>query len=264
MPFTLFNVVVVCLGGISVWLVATIATKRVIRRMARRSPSSNLNDGPSGAIRQNVIGNAVGGTIAGMVVLVLGFFVTGWLKDNFPNADKRGLPKSPQPKENSEPPKRTPTPPPERKDSSPPKRPDLRPPTPRVETFSGYMVPDTKQYVKVLCYGFPRGVDDDSLAYYLREHLGAHPQTTDDFQATLVLRLEASETLDVPGPGCNNEVMITIEYHFEDLSGTRLASEPFGSGKGHHCTNQDLVQAEKYATGAAIADVKTAILIKHP
>jgi serine/threonine protein kinase len=143
----------------------------------------------------------------------------------------------------------------------PPKRP---PSPPRVESFSGYLVPGTDQYVRIVSAHFPSGVDDKSLAYYFKTHLGAPPQTSDDFHATRLLKLEAREQLDVPVAGCNNAVVVTIEYHFEDLRGSRLAGEPAGVGTGHQCTDRELSQVEKLATEGAIAEIRRAIFDRRP
>jgi len=130
-----------------------------------------------------------------------------------------------------------------------------------VETFSAYATANDSKRVKIVVTGLPPAVDDQSVAFYLRQRLGASLKNSDEFEPNAILRLEASEQLDVPMPGCANEVVIDIQYHFEDVSGRRLPNEPAGSGRGHHCVDESLVQAEKAATDNAIAAIKNDIIL---
>jgi hypothetical protein len=129
------------------------------------------------------------------------------------------------------------------------------------ETFFGYAVPNDSKRVRIVVTGLPSAIDDQSLAFYLRQRLGATLRRSDEFEPNLILRLEAKEKLDVPMPGCANEVVIDIQYHFEDINGERLPGQPSGSGLGYHCVDESLLQAEKAATDSAIGSLKSGIIL---
>ena len=124
------------------------------------------------------------------------------------------------------------------------------------------IAPNTARRVKITLSGFPGAVDEQSAAYYLRQRLGAAAHTSDEFAPDLILRLEAAEQLDVPLRNCGNAVVITIAYHFEDLQGSRLVSEPSGSGRGSQCVDASLGQAEKGAADGALAEIRNGILAR--
>jgi hypothetical protein len=148
-------------------------------------------------------------------------------------------------------------------------QPELAPPlnesssSPRVRrAFYGYLV-DTDRYVRVSFNGFPRAADENSLAYYLREHLDSVWQIGDDSHTVRVLKLDAREESDVHMPECTNALVVKISYHFEDPRGANLQAEPSGLGSGHQCIDYDKSQAEKEATGNALRDVGNVLFGSH-
>lgn len=106
----------------------------------------------------------------------------------------------------------------------------------QVNFFPGYQRPHGGEFVKIIATGVPDAVDAITLSGYFSEYFHAPPHTDATFRASRVLRLEVTEDngVNLPPSGCNG-IVITLNYHFEDLQGAALVAEGSGAQNGTSC-----------------------------